>query len=633
MAEYKRKYRKAMSQVTQWMDEDSEYESQPLTDENMLPAGEDVLEDNDVESCQMVNHGESDEEFTGVFYDEEPLSSSEDELSSVCTTGDTLQTDLAAFMVSEHLTRESSNKLLALLRKHGHDLPKDCRTLIKTPRVVDVNNKCGGQYLYFGLKKCLQMVDLSCDAFYLSINIDGIPVYKSTNLQFWPILCCINAQPPLIVALYVGTSKPTSVAEFLCDFADEVKELQSHGFVSSDGVCKPVTLRVFVCDAPARAFLKNIKGHNCLSGCERCVAVGLSVNSRTTFCSVECFSAEKRDPIKFANLEYSGSHQIGPTPLCQIVGDCISVCALDYMHLVCLGAVRRMLMFWKKGGKEIRLSSSQVLQISERLVTLRDSIPSEFARRPRSLVELDRWKATEYRQFLLYTGPVVLKSVLPADIYKHFLCLSVSVSMMITSDHNCREHYLDYACQLMHHFVSNCERLYGTEFLVYNVHSLLHLGDDVKFFKASLDEISSFPFENFLQTLKRLIRSPSNPIAQVAKRIHEFEHVQVPITSSTSTRLKLSANSRDSVVLLKNGKFADIIVSRDDILTCAVYRRTSVQPFFTEPCSSDICDIVYCARPSCSTYYRDIMQTDIARKALKMPHGNGCVFMPLIHTE
>jgi len=80
--------------------------------------------------------------------------------------------------------------------------------------------------------------------FYLIVNIDGIPVYRSSSTQFWPILCTINSQSPMIIALYVGTSKPTSVNEFLADFVDDVRELQSNGFmVHSDSVVKPVILR------------------------------------------------------------------------------------------------------------------------------------------------------------------------------------------------------------------------------------------------------------------------------------------------------------------------------------------------------------------------------------------------------
>jgi hypothetical protein len=73
--------------------------------------------------------------------------------------------------------------------------------------------------------------------------------------------------------------------------------------------------------------------------------------------------------------------------------------------LVCLGVVRRMLHSWKSGGTEVKLSSRQLLDISEKLVYLRRCTPSDFARRPRSLCKLDRWKATECRQVLLYTRP------------------------------------------------------------------------------------------------------------------------------------------------------------------------------------------------------------------------------------
>lgn len=155
-----------------------------------------------------------------------------------------------------------------------------------------------------------------------------------------------------------------------------MEELQRDGFVAKVGdMAKQVIIKSIVCDAPARSFLKNIKGHNSLNGCERCVAVGSFADNRTTFSSSACFNADKRCHDKFVNLEYLGSHQNGPTPLTRIVTDCVGVCALDYMHLVCLGAVRRMLQFWKKGDRIVRLSSAQILLISERLVALRSLHP------------------------------------------------------------------------------------------------------------------------------------------------------------------------------------------------------------------------------------------------------------------
>lgn len=52
---------------------------------------------------------------------------------------------------------------------------------------------------------------------------------------------------------------------------------------------------------------------------------------------------------------------------------------------------------------------------------LTNSIPSEFARRPRSINEVKLWKAVEFRNFLLYTGPIVLRYILKKDLYDHFM--------------------------------------------------------------------------------------------------------------------------------------------------------------------------------------------------------------------
>lgn len=47
-------------------------------------------------------------------------------------------------------------------------------------------------------------------------------------------------------------------------------------------------------------------------------------------------------------------------------------------------------------------------------------ISQEFCRLPRSVEDIEHWKATEFRQFLLYTGPVVMKGKLSKIQYKHF---------------------------------------------------------------------------------------------------------------------------------------------------------------------------------------------------------------------
>lgn len=57
-------------------------------------------------------------------------------------------------------------------------------------------------------------------------------------------------------------------------------------------------------------------------------------------------------------------------------------------------------------------------------------VPVEFVRKSRSLVECKRFKATEFRLFLLYTGPVVLQKVISLKQYQNVIALSVAISIM-----------------------------------------------------------------------------------------------------------------------------------------------------------------------------------------------------------
>lgn len=82
--------------------------------------------------------------------------------------------------------------------------------------------------------------------------------------------------------------------------------------------------------------------------------------------------------------------------------------------------------------------------------------------------------------------------------------------------------YNDYAKTLLVHFVINSEKLYGQEFCIYNTHCLIHLPQDARDF-GSLNTVNCFPFENYLQKFKRLLRKSNAPLQQVVKRLFEME--------------------------------------------------------------------------------------------------------------
>lgn len=78
---------------------------------------------------------------------EETASNFEDSFENVPSfQSQYLEQDLASWATKNKCTRSALNDLLVILRKQGHRLPKDARTLLRTPRTVEIAEKCGGKY-------------------------------------------------------------------------------------------------------------------------------------------------------------------------------------------------------------------------------------------------------------------------------------------------------------------------------------------------------------------------------------------------------------------------------------------------------------------------------------------------------
>lgn len=82
---------------------------------------------------------------------------------------------------------------------------------------------------------------------------------------------------------------------------------------------------------------------------------------------------------------------------------------------------QKMIFLWIKGPLYVRLSIRSVNIISHLLILLKNTTPNDFVRKPRSLKDVNQWKAVEFRNFLLYTGPIVLRHVLKEDILYIFI--------------------------------------------------------------------------------------------------------------------------------------------------------------------------------------------------------------------
>lgn len=99
---------------------------------------------------------------------------------------------------NHNISAEAINGLLAILIWAGFSfLPKDSRTLKKTPPKVPIDILSNGKLFYFGINACLIKVLTTAlehlDTFItLNFNFDGFPISKSSASQFWPILASIK---------------------------------------------------------------------------------------------------------------------------------------------------------------------------------------------------------------------------------------------------------------------------------------------------------------------------------------------------------------------------------------------------------------------------------------------------------
>lgn len=355
----------------------------------------------------------------------------------------------------------------------------------------------------------------------LQFNVDGLPLYKTGGIELWPILGRVHFQSNLyetfIISAYCGIGKPALLNRYFTKFITELNELLKNGVVIDDTLFS-IKVMCFICDRPARSLVKNIANHNAYYSCERCTQKGVSFDRRMIFPSVD--STERSD-CSFRSMSQPEHHN-GTSPLTKInpALDMIFHFPLDFMHLCCLGVMKKLIECWVTNTASARLTRENIMRLTQRITNLHSQIPVEFQRTLlQSLGLIKKWKATEFRFFLLYCGPFVLKNLLTDVQYNHFLLLH-SAMRILCSNKLCLV-YSHYAKDYLKRFVLFCSKWYKVQSLISNVHALIHLSDDVNFHLCSLSEITAFPFENALGKIKKFIHSGRKPLQQLARRLSE----------------------------------------------------------------------------------------------------------------
>eukprot|EP00111_Clytia_hemisphaerica_P008253 TCONS_00024074-protein len=312
---------------------------------------------------------------------------------------------LKTWALNNNCTRACVNEILGIVTELGGNVPKDTRTLLNTKRDVIQTPMGVGHYIYIGVKNRICKLLSYQDNFQpiaLFVNIDGLPIYKSSSANLWPILIRFHPFKPIAVAFFCGKSKPP-FNQFVRDFVAEVKDLIRNGFFFN-GVHRSVTLFCLPCDAPARSGLRGTIQHTGYWACERCTIRGDSIKNRIVYDrwdpDVDAPIEERTNEV-FRQDGYSipdddgKRHQLDVSEFVDLPIDMIKNFPVDPMHLVYLGVTRRLLYYLKGSFRKIKdgkLSSAYMKAINQTLDNLK--LPSEFARQPRSISDLDRWKAT-----------------------------------------------------------------------------------------------------------------------------------------------------------------------------------------------------------------------------------------------
>ena len=196
--------------------------------------------------------------------------------------------------------------------------------------------------------------------------------------------------------------------------------------------------------------------------------------------------------------------------------------------------------------------------------------------------------------------------------------------------------------------------------VVYNVHNLVHLPDDVRKF-GPLDSFSAFAFENFLRSLKRLVRSGRLPLQQIVHRLIESQHnlVRKPRQQANTCYPKMehfagpfvtahdkqfrqlfwgnfffSITKGNNVVKSHNSYFIvrNILSLQDsDDYLFVVQRFVVSSDFFEKPVKSSAIGIVKVFLTDLSPRYEEIRVSNVISKCFMIPCHNYFVIIPLVH--
>ena len=158
------------------------------------------------------------------------------------------------------------------------------------------------------------------------------------------------------------------------------------------------------------------------------------------------------------------------------------------------------------------------------------------------------------------------------------------------------------------------------------MHSLHHLHLDA-IIHGPLDRISAFGFENYMQTLKRMLRSKHSHLRQIVKRVSEGESFDiVPPTIPHSSTMEITTNGKDNVFLLESSKIC-YVEKLDGANNCVlkIFSQQKTAKYY--PCDSSKLGIYIVNEETLPSML--IPTSDLKKKCILFPFSKGYFCIPL----
>ena len=163
-----------------------------------------------------------------------------------------------------------------------------------------------------------------------------------------------------MVGIYCGQGKPEAITEFLSDFVRELSALSQFG-IKVNGAHLAVSIFGLVCDGPAKSYVLGGKGHYAYFECVKCEVKGERINNRTCFPDITA-------PLRIHHGDDRSSNFTTVSPLAQLHLNFVKDVPLHYMHPVCLGVMKKLILIWLRGDIRVfRLCNRDVEIINQRL--------------------------------------------------------------------------------------------------------------------------------------------------------------------------------------------------------------------------------------------------------------------------